>query len=112
MYAAPKPGVSIEEVESAVEAELTRLVRDGVDPAEVERAKERMQTTAIYSRDSLSGPANIIGTALAIGQSLDDVEAWPARIGAVTTAEVEAAARAVLVKKSSATGVLLPDPTS
>ena len=112
VYAAPKPGVSIEEVESAVEAELTRLVRDGVDPAEVERAKERMQTTAIYSRDSLSGPANIIGTALAIGQSLDDVEAWPAQIGAVTAAEVEAAARAVLVKKSSATGVLLPDPTS
>ena len=112
VYAAPKPGVSVEKVEAAVDAELARLVRDGVDAAEVEHAKERMQTSAIYARDSLSGPANIIGTALAIGQSLDDVEAWPARIGAVTPAQVEAAARAVLVKKSSATGVLLPEPTS
>jgi zinc protease len=60
----------------------------------------------------LSGPPNIIGAALAIGQSLDEVEAWPDRIGAVTSAEIDAAARAVLVERNSATGVLLPEPTS
>jgi zinc protease len=87
-------------------------VRDGVDAAEVERAKDRMQAASIYLRDSLSGPANIIGAALAIGESLEEVEAWPERIGAVTQAAIEAAARAVLVKRNSVTGVLLPEPTS
>ena len=71
-----------------------------------------MQAAAIYSQDSLSGPANIIGTALAIGRSLDDVAAWPDKIGAVTAAEVQAAARAVLVERNSATGILLPERTS
>jgi zinc protease len=71
-----------------------------------------MQAAAIYSQDSLSGPANIIGTALAIGRGLDDVAAWPDRIGAVTPAEVEAAARAILVERNSATGILLPERTS
>lgn len=112
VYASPKPGVSVADLEAAVDTELQRLVRDGVDPKEVQRAKERMQAASVYAGDSLSGPANIIGAALAIGQSLKEAEAWPERIGAVTPAEVDAAARAVLVERNSVTGVLLPEPTS
>ena len=112
LYATPKPGVSVSDLEAAIDGELLRLVRDGVESDEVRRAKERMQAASVYARDSLSGPANIIGAGLAIGQSLDEVEAWPDRIGQVTPAEVDAAARAVLVERNSATGVLLPEPTS
>jgi zinc protease len=112
VYAAPKPGVAVGDLEAAVEAELNRLLRDGVDPQEVQRAKERMQASSVYARDSLSGPPNIIGAALAIGQGLDEVEAWPDRIGEVSPADIDAAARAVLVERNSATGVLLPEPTS
>jgi zinc protease len=112
VYATPKPGVSVADLEAAVDAELYRLVRDGVDPKEVQRVKERMQAASIYAGDSLSVPPNIIGSALAIGQHLDEVEAWPERIGAVTPAEIDAAARAVLVERNSSTGVLLPEPTS
>jgi zinc protease len=83
-----------------------------VDPDELRRAKERMQAASVYARDSLSGPPNIIGAALAIGQRLDEVEAWPDRIGAVTAPEVDNAARSVLIERNSATGVLLPEPTS
>jgi zinc protease len=112
IYATPKPGVSVADLEAAVDSELTRLVRDGVDANEVQRAKGRMQAAALYAADSLAGPPNIIGAALAIGQSLDEVEAWPDRIGTVNPGEVDAAARAVLVERNSATGILLPEPTS
>jgi zinc protease len=112
VYATPKPGVAIADLEAAVDAELHRILEHGVEPDEVARAVKRMQAAAIYSQDSLSGPANIIGTALAIGRSLDDVAAWPAKVGAVTAAEVQAAARAVLVERNSATGILLPERTS
>jgi zinc protease len=71
-----------------------------------------MQAASVYARDSLFGPPNIIGAGLAIGQSLDEIEAWPDRIGEVSPAEVDAAARAVLVERDSATGLLLPEPTS
>ena len=112
LYATPRHEVSLADVEAAIEAELRRLIRDGVEPDEVRRAKERMQAASLYARDSLSGPPNTIGAGLAIGQSLDEIEAWPDRIGAVTPAEVDAAARAVLVERTSATGLLLPEPTS
>jgi len=112
VYATPKPGVAIADIEAAVEAELHRLLEHGVEAEEVAQAACRMQASAIYSQDSLSGPANIVGTALAIGRSLDEVAAWPDKLGAVTPAEVAAAARAVLVERNSATGILLPERTS
>jgi len=112
LNATPKPGVSVADLEAAIDGELRRLVRDGVDPDELRRAKERMQAASVYARDSLSGPPNIIGAALSIGQRLDEVEAWPDRIGAVTAPEVDNAARSILVERNSATGVLLPEPTS
>ena len=95
-----------------MEAELERLTRDGVDPNEVRRATERMQAASVYAQDSLMGPAEIIGVALAIGQGLDAVEDWPRRIGAVTAAGADAAARALFLPRNSATGVLLPERSS
>jgi zinc protease len=112
LHASPKPGVAVGDLEMAIDAELRRLLEQGVDADEVARAEQRMQDAAIYAEDSLSGPANIIGAALATGRSLDDVAAWPQRIGAVTPAQIVAAARAVLVERNSATGILLPEHTS
>jgi zinc protease len=107
--ATPKPGVTVGDLEAAVETEVERLVRDGVAPDEVRRAAERMQDASVYTQDSLSGPAEIIGAGLAIGQSLDVIEAWPKRIGEVTAAAVDAAARALFLPRNSATGVLFPE---
>ena len=112
LAASPKPGVAMPALEAAIDAELRGIVEHGVDAGEVARAESRMQAAAVYASDSASGPANIIGTALAIGQSLQDVAAWPDRIGAVTPPEIAAAAKAVLVERNSATGVLLPEHTS
>jgi zinc protease len=112
IYATPKAGVAVEELERAVDAQLRRLIDEGVDAEEVRRAEQRMQAAAIYAHDSLSGPANIVGAALAIGQTLDDVATWPDHIGAVTSADIEAAARAVLTLRNSATGILLPEHNS
>jgi zinc protease len=108
----PVPGRSIADLEQAIDRELHRVVEQGVDPDEVRRAAGRMQAAAIYAHDSLTGPANIVGAALATGRTMADVAAWPERIGAVTPADIQAAARAVLVERNSATGILLPEHTS
>lgn len=111
-YVAPKRGVAIPEFEAAFEAEIKKTLADGVSAAEVERAKKRMRAQAVYARDSLDGPARIIGGALADGRSLDDVETWPQHIGTVTLDEVNAAARLVIREDIAVTSVLLPEPTS
>jgi zinc protease len=53
----------------------------------------------------------MIGSALAIGLPLESVEFWPARLRAVTRAQVAEAAEAVLGRAVSASGWLLPTGT-
>jgi len=111
----PAPGVEVEKAEKALDGEIDRLVKDGVTDAEVERAKQHLLDSAAIARDSLRRGAYAFGLALTTGRSIEDVENWPDRIKAVSTAEVVAAARAVLKPERSVTGVLLrgegPDGT-
>lgn len=111
-YASPRPGVAMDKLEEALRAELSRVIRDGVTEAEVALAKRQLQASAIFARDSLSAAPNIFGRALTSGRSVEDVEAWPDRIGAVTVEQINAATRAVLRDEQSVTGLLLPKPTT
>ncbi|MTJ79872.1 MAG: insulinase family protein [Telmatospirillum sp.] len=106
--ASPRPGVSMEALQKAIEAEITAVAQKGVTADEVADAKQRLQTAVIYARDSYNTGARILGMALASGQSVADEEAWPQRIAAVTVDEVNEAAAKVLRDERSVTGRLLP----
>ncbi len=108
VYATPRPAGSVTAVEAAVVAEIEKLLEHGVTEAEVHDAKQRLKAAAVYARDDLETAAQILGTALMTGRTIDEVEAWPERIGAVTVADVDAAAKAVLQERLSVTGILLP----
>ncbi|EWY36861.1 zinc protease [Skermanella stibiiresistens SB22] len=109
-YVSPNPGVDMDKLEAALVEQLEKVVNEGVTAAEVETAKTRMEREAIFARDSLRGPAMSFGVALTTGRTIEDVEAWPERIAAVTVDQVNAAARAVLGQANPVTGLLLPAP--
>ena len=108
VYASPRPGVTIDQLEAAVESVLDEMIETGLVPEEVEQAKRRMQADAVYAQDSLGAGANTIGRALAVGLAVEDVEAWPKRIAAVTPKAAHAALIDVLDLKRSVTAHLLP----
>jgi zinc protease len=109
VYASPRPGVSLDEIEAAVEAELAKLAERPITEEEVARSTSRLVGEAVYARDSLSSAVRSFGVALATGRSVDDVEAWPARIAAVKAEEVNTAAAHVFRPERSVTGRLSPD---
>jgi zinc protease len=111
IYASPKPGVSMETLEAKIDEQLAKLIDGGVTASELARAKKRMQSQAVFARDSLSGGARTLGAALAIGLTVDDVESWPDRIGAVTAEQIQDAAKAVLIEGRSVTSYLLTKKT-
>lgn len=110
VYATPRPGVSLDELEAAVDAELQRLVEEPITRQEVERATQRLVAEATYARDSLSSAVRSFGAALATGRTVADVEAWPERIAAVTADQVNRAADDVFRPERSVTGRLVPAP--
>lgn len=109
VYASPRPGVTLPQVEAAVQAEIDKIETDGVTADEVARAKKRMLAGAVFARDSFTTGAQTLGAALAVGQKVADVEAWPERIAAVTAEQIKAAAKFVFVKKHSVTAFLTED---
>lgn len=112
VYGSPRPGVEIGEIEKAIEAEIARIVKDGVTEDEVALAKKRMLAQSVYVRDSLRAGPNVFGRTLAIGGTIADVEDWPERVRAVTVAQVNAAARHVVQPARSVTSTLLPERPS
>jgi zinc protease len=110
LYGRPVPGVETTDLEAAFDAEIAKLLKDGVTEDEVRDAKRRLAASAIFARDSLDGPARIVGGALANGQRVEDIEEWPERIAAVDRAAIDAAARALFNINWSVTGILRPAP--
>lgn len=110
LYAIPREGIGLADVEAAIDAEIARFVRDGVSDEELERAKTRLVADTVYERDSQAALARSFGAALTTGQTIADVQAWPDRIRAVTAADVKAAAAAVLDIRRTVTGWLETAP--
>lgn len=112
IYATPADGITLTKLETAIADEFRQMIKNGIAEEEISKAKTRMIDSAIYARDSIQGPAQIIGQAMASGASLDDVEFWPQRVDEVTSAQVTDALKKYLdpdhPHRYGVTGYMLP----
>jgi zinc protease len=104
----PRPGVSLEEAEAALDAALAGFLEDGVDPEQLERIRTQLRASEIYALDNVAGLANRYGAGLATGLTVEDIQAWPQILQAVTAEDVMGAAREVLDTRASVTLYVSP----
>jgi len=109
-FASPRPGVDLDGLAGKVQSEVQRMLDHGLDAGELDRVKGRMLSGAVFARDEMKTGAYTIGAALAAGHTIEDVEAWPDRIAAVTEQDVLDALAAVLAEPRRITTKLLPKP--
>jgi zinc protease len=107
VYGSPKPGVSLHDVEVGIDAILADVIEHGVTADELDRAKTRLIADVVYAEDNQATLARWYGSALATGQTVDDVRSWPDRVRAVTADAVQQAARTWLDRRRSVTGYLV-----
>jgi zinc protease len=107
VYGAPKPGVSLRDVEAGIDGVLNDVIDHGITADELDRAKTRLIADAVYAQDNQVTLARWYGSALATGQTVDMVRTWPDRIRAVTAEAVQQAARIWLDRRHSVTGYLV-----
>ncbi|AJE45163.1 M16 family metallopeptidase [Celeribacter indicus] len=105
----PTPDTSPEEAEAALDAALAQFMEEGPDLEEFERIKTQIRAGRIYAEDNIERLARQYGAELAVGLSLEDIEAWPDILQAVTPEEVIAAAEEVFNRRHSVTGWLMPE---
>jgi len=108
VYGAPRGDAKLSDVEAAVDAEIARIIKDGVTADELEKAKARYIRAMIFARDKQDEMANLYGAELATGGNVRDIEEWPDRIRKVTADDIKAVAARYLLLDRSTTGYLLP----
>ncbi|MEL7542917.1 MAG: pitrilysin family protein [Pseudomonadota bacterium] len=108
LYGVAAAGKSLDDVETAIDAIIADVVANGVTEAELKRAKAAYLADYIYGNDNQSALARRYGWTLATGGTVEDVEAWPDRIRAVTLDQVNAQAKAVFNLRASVTSRLTP----
>jgi zinc protease len=107
VYGAPKPGKSLHAVEAAIDAVLADVSERGITADELDLAKNRLIADAVYAQDNQAALARWYGAALATGETVESVRAWPEQIRAVTAQAVRDAARAFINRGASVTGYLV-----
>jgi zinc protease len=107
VYAVPRPGVSLEALEKAVDQVLNVSTIALPGDVELNRAKTQLIASVTYRRDSQFALASAYGQALAIGLTVDDVNEWPTRIRRVNAEGVRKAAQ-TLQRKQAVTAYLIP----
>jgi zinc protease len=107
VFGSPKPGVTLHEVEDAIDAVLADVVAHGVTSEELDRSKTKLIADAVYAQDNQATLARWYGEALTTGQTVAMVQAWPDHIRAVTADAVQDAAKQWLDRRRSVTGYLV-----
>jgi zinc protease len=110
--ATPKPGTTLPQIEAAMDAVLSDVIEHGVTADEADRCKNALVADAVYAQDNQATLARWFGAALMTGLTIEQVQGWPGRVREVTLDAVQKAARAVLDKRHSVTGYLVPDPAA
>lgn len=100
----PVPGKSLEEAEADLDRAIAEFLEEGVDPEKLERIKTQIRASEIYALDDVSGLANRYGSGLTSGLTIEDIEAWPDILQAVTEDDILAAARKVFDRRQAVTG--------
>jgi len=109
VYGVPAEGVTLEQFEAAIDKVLGEVIANGITAQELARAKKVYIADYIYESDSQSTLARRYGYGLMVGQTIEQIEAWPEALSRVTLEDVKAVALKYLDLRASVTGYLVPE---
>jgi zinc protease len=108
----PAQGISVDQLEQALRAEITRIATDGVSAAELKRVKTQLIASQVYKRDSVFGQAMEIGGMEMAGISFRQMDRIIEKLSVVTPEQVQAVAQKYFVDDQLTVATLQPLPVS
>ena len=106
----PTRDTSLEQLETALRAEVERIAKEGVSADELKRVKAQLIASQVYKRDSVFGQAMEIGSMELTGFSYKLIDRMIERLAAVTPAQVQAVAQKYFSDDQLTVATLLPLP--
>ena len=110
IYGTPRDGVTLDQLQAAMEQVVQSIAKDGPTAEELTRAKHKVVAEAVHAQDNQASLARIFAESITTGSSVADVQTWPSRIYKVTAADVKAAAEKYFTAERGVTGYLINGP--
>jgi zinc protease len=107
VYGVPNPGVDVNKVETAINAVLADVVRNGVTQKELDRVRNQALASQIYALDDQMSLLQFAGASLMTGVPIDEafsIELW----NKITIEDIRTVAAKYIRPENSVTGILLP----
>jgi zinc protease len=111
IYAVAGEGVDLGRLEAGMDSVLHELREKGVTESELDRAKKAFIAEFVYESDSQSALARRYAEGALLGQTIEQVNGWPAAIARVTVEDIARVAAKHLDIRNSVTGTLIPVPS-
>ncbi len=112
LYGVSSANHTLADLENAIDKVLDDVIAHGITQDELDRAKRVYLADYIYQSDSQSTLARRYGYGLVLGQTIEDIEAWPDRIRKVTRTDIAEVAKEYLDIRKSVTGYLTAETAS
>lgn len=106
----PSEGKTVAELEAAILQQIEKIKESGVTDEELKRVKAQVIAADVYQRDSVFYQAMQIGQLELTGFSWKILKDYPAKLSAVTSAQVQEVAKKYLVKDNMTVATLDPQP--
>mgnify|MGYP002143679682 FL=1 len=107
--ALPAEGISLQEAQQAIQAEIDLLKTESIAPQEAARISAKFIAGLIYSQDDIAGQAKMIGNLEVNGLSHRLMDELPKRYENVSPQDIQRAAKAYFVKDNLSTLYLSPE---
>ena len=111
IYAVAAEGVDLGKLEASMDSVLHELREKGVTESELDRAKKAFIAEFVYESDSQSALARRYAEGALLGQTIEQVDDFPAAIARVTVADIARVVAKHLDIRNSVTGTLIPVPS-
>jgi zinc protease len=99
----------LEALDQAIDDSIAAFLTSVPDQKDFARAKNRLIAEVVYAQDSQVALARWYGSALATGETIEEVAGWADRVEAVTVEQALAVARKWLDKRRAVTGYLMSE---
>lgn len=106
----PAKGVTTEQLENHLLAEVAKIAKEGVSEKELDRVKTQLVASQIYKRDSIFGQAMEIGVMEMVGISHQKIDRIIEKLKEVTPAQVQAVAKKYFIDDTMTVATLVPLP--
>ena len=107
----PRPGRSIQELQTAIDEVIKAFLEKGVSEGQLERVRRQAKASQVYQQDSLFSRAMVTGRLAMTGRPLSDRMAWLVMLDEIKADDLNRVAAQVLRDENRTTITLKPtDP--